>query len=684
MPDRTTMKHPPPSHRLGWLIGTAVWLLLASYMLPFTFRGWIPHDDGLLGQLGERALAGELPHIDFDDPYTGGLSWLYAAAFAVLGIQLTTLRIVLLLVTLAVVPFFYGIARRFLAPLPAGMVTFAAFAWSVPNYFAGLPSWYNLLLAIPALWCLLRCRESDRQGVRFRAWLVLFGLLAGLSTLIKISGLFLLAAGLLTVAAWALSPARSVSAPARLSTLRDDDPQPEEDGQTPARGFALAATAGGLLLVALVVLLLQPLMTGARTARALSVLGHFALPIAALAAFLVARAWRLIGPSRRPSVGYLVQVVHDAGWLVAGWLIPVASLVIFYAAHGGLDDLWRGLFVMPRFRYQFAVVAPPPWFALLTVLPLLLLFLPTRLPRRALELIVAGLLALGLLAVLLSSGVPIVHVYVWLPFRALVLLAVMAGLLTLRRRGKVPAGLKAGVRMTAQQSDALFAVLATTSFVALIQIPTPYGIYFYYVAPLVVLALAAVAACTPRASRPALVVLLVFATAFPLMWLNGGHPFSVGYWKPYDASDRLDVARGGIFVPEADARRYEAVVALIDAHAPPGHPIWAAPDCPQIYFLSGRPNPTRTFFDFFAPTYAHADQLLANLDGLGIQVVVLNARQGFSAPIPPEVLARLAEHFPHAQAIEHYTVRWRQGTRPAAAPRPATPLLAPLATSPES
>lgn len=652
---------PAPASRLGLLVGTAVWLLIASYLLPFTFRGWIPHDEGLLGQLGERALAGELPHIDFDDPYTGGLSWLYAGAFAILGIQLTSLRIVLLLATLAVVPFFFAIARRFLSPLAAGLVTVSAFVWSVPNYFAGLPSWYNLLLAIPALWCLLRARESGR-----RSWLLFFGILAGLSTLIKISGLFLLAAGLLAVAAWAVAPADNGN---RRSA---------GGGDASARGFALATTLGGCALVAMVCLLLQPLMTGVRATRALSVLGHFALPIAVLSGFLVARAWRLSGSS----AARFGQVAREGGWLIGGWLLPVASLMGFYAAHDGLGDLWRGLFVMPRFRYQFAVVAPPPWFALPTLLPLMLLFVPTRAPRRALHLTLAGLLAIGLSAVLLSGGVPLVHAYVWLPLRALVLLAVVTGVLALRRRAPARSGLQAGVRMNARQADALFAVLATTALVALIQVPTPYGIYFYYVAPLVVLALAAVAACTPRAPRPALIVALLFATAFPLIWLNGGHPFSVGYWRPYDASDRLDVARGGIFLPEADARRYEAVVALIEAHAPAGRPIWAAPDCPQIYFLSGRPNPTRTFFDFFAPTYADAQQLLANLDGLGIQVVVLNQKQGFSPPIPPDVLERLAEHFPQAQTIDHYTVRWRKAiNRPAASP---TPLLAPMATAPES
>jgi hypothetical protein len=44
-------------------------------------------------------------------------------------------------------------------------------------------------------------------------------------------------------------------------------------------------------------------------------------------------------------------------------------------------------------------------------------------------------------------------------------------------------------------------------------------------------------------------------------------------------------------------------------------------------------------------------------------VVVLNAKQGFSPAIQPEVLDQLAERYPNAQTIDHYTVRWRTEQR---------------------
>ena len=67
-------------------------VVTAAYLLPFVDRGWIAHDDGMLGQMAERVLAGEIPHRDFDDPYTGGLTYLHALGFKLFGVRLLSLR----------------------------------------------------------------------------------------------------------------------------------------------------------------------------------------------------------------------------------------------------------------------------------------------------------------------------------------------------------------------------------------------------------------------------------------------------------------------------------------------------------------------------------------------------------------------------------------------------------------
>ena len=117
-----------------------LWLATGAYLLPFVDRGWIAHDDGMLGQAAERVMVGELPHRDFFDPYTGALGYLHALGFKILGVQLVSLRWLLFAATLAWVPVVYFLAARFVPPTSAALVTAVAVAWSVPNYFASMPS----------------------------------------------------------------------------------------------------------------------------------------------------------------------------------------------------------------------------------------------------------------------------------------------------------------------------------------------------------------------------------------------------------------------------------------------------------------------------------------------------------------------------------------------------------------
>src|SRR4030095_10014222 len=123
--------------------------------------GWIPHDDGMLAQIAERVLAGELPHRDFDDPYTGLLGYLHGLGLLTFGPSLRSLRLVLFAFTVAWLPAIYLVTRRFVPPLGAVLVTALALTWSVPNYFAGLPSYYNVFFATFGMLALVRHVETD-------------------------------------------------------------------------------------------------------------------------------------------------------------------------------------------------------------------------------------------------------------------------------------------------------------------------------------------------------------------------------------------------------------------------------------------------------------------------------------------------------------------------------------------
>ena len=172
--------------RLPLIVIALAGILLASDLN----QGWVPHDEGALGQAAERVLAGQVPHRDFDDIYTGALAYLHATAFAIGPHASTTLRIPLFVFALVWVAAMYAIARRFVPPGGAALVTITALVWSVPNYPASLPSWFNLFFATFGTLALLRGLETGR-----RHWMVLAGAAGGLSFLFKLSGVFYLLGG---------------------------------------------------------------------------------------------------------------------------------------------------------------------------------------------------------------------------------------------------------------------------------------------------------------------------------------------------------------------------------------------------------------------------------------------------------------------------------------------------------
>ena len=115
--------------------------------------------------------------------------------------------------------------------------------------------------------------------------------------------------------------------------------------------------------------------------------------------------------------------------------------------------------------------------------------------------------------------------------------------------------------------------------------------------------------------------------------------------------------RGGVDVPADQARSYGALVERLRAHARGGY-TWASPDSPEVYFLSGLANPTRTLFEVFDDPPNRPDDVLRILDAHGVTAIVLGA-PSFSPPISPEMYAKLSARFPHAEDVGPFQLRWR-------------------------
>jgi hypothetical protein len=122
---------------------------------------------------------------------------------------------------------------------------------------------------------------------------------------------------------------------------------------------------------------------------------------------------------------------------------------------------------------------------------------------------------------------------------------------------------------------------------------------------------------------------------------------------------RLKAERGQIEIPRIHAVVYDSLITLLRARAR-GEYTWASPDTPEIYFLSGLRNPTRTLFEMFEDSTNTNEKLLHTLDTHGVTAIVLNANPAFSPVTSRALFTRLATRYPNARWVGPYQLRWRE------------------------
>jgi hypothetical protein len=622
-PAVTAAAEPAPRGADWRLVLLGVLSVSAVYVWWHLGRGWMPFDDGALAQSAERLLQGQLPHRDFDEIYTGGLTWLNAAAFRLLGTTLWSLRLVLFAVFLAWVPAVFYIASRFVRPVGAAGVTILAVVWSLPNYSAAMPSWYNLFLATFGVAALFRHLEDGR-----RRWLVIAGLAGGLSFLVKVVGVYYVAGVLLflVIHAHALS---------RAAAVADD-----------RRAYAYASFVSISLL-----LFVAGLMSVVRHQLHLSELVQFVMPGALIAVLLVRNEWVL------PAGGSAARFATLARLLVpflAGVALPIALFLVPYARSGALGAFANGVFVLPMRRFSAAYALALPLTTMLALVPGALLLLwayrtPSGSGRRG-----ALVLALALALLVVGAGQnEWMYRGVWYTARNLLPVLTLGGVVLLSGERE------ADSRSPLRRARTLL-LLSVTALCSLVQFPFSVPNYFCYVAPLVALsALALYGYLRPTTSAvPGLLV--AFFALFAVLRTNSSPLQSMGVaYQPQFPMATLALERGGIEVPRVHAAVYEGLVPMLRERARGGY-TWASPDTPEIYFLSGLRNPTRSLFEFFEDSANANDRVLRALDAYGVTAIVLNSQPSFSPPISRPMFVRLATRYPHARNIGPFQLRWRE------------------------
>lgn len=572
--------------------------------------------------MAERVLQGEVPHRDFDDPYTGLLNYLHAGAFLVGGIRLSMLRIPLFIATLFWLGAIFAIARRSTGPRGAAGIALLALVWSVPNYPASIPSWYNLFCATFGVLALLRWSETGAGK-----WLVLAGVAGGVSFLFKLSGLFYVAGALLFLV---------------FATQSDEPAQ-----GVPGRSGRLASIAISLVL-ALFVLLLWRSIAPYYMPR---VILHFVLPGAAIATALAVREWREPGVTNAARLRALLRAGVP---FLAGVALPILVFLGGFLLAGGLAALLHGVFVAPFRRLSFANMRPPAAYWVLAAVPLVVLLRPRPDPVsgkwRRVALLVTLLLSLVLMLAYTDS---FPHRFVWQSVRSLPpLLAVVAGVSI------------AFPRLTARWTPGShrgFILLTSVAVLAsLIQFPFSSPVYFLYVAPLLLLSVVALIQAVGR--TPALLTTATgtFYGIFAVALVTPGAVIGLGYrYEPAHETRQLDLPRAGLRVRPDDAALYHQLILRIQARAK-GEGIWAGPDAPEIYFLAGFRNRTRAVFDFLGDPNEWLAALQRETARPELRIVVINLEPRFSPQLPAPLLEALRQRFPEAETIDRFELRWRR------------------------
>ena len=609
----------PASSRRTWLtVLLAVWLASAVYAFTRLDRGWVPHDEGQFGMTAERVLAGELPHRDFDEMYTGGLTYLNAFAFDLLGRNLYSLRLMLFFGFVIWVPAVYYVASRFSSPVMSGGLTLLSAVWAIPNYPAPVPSWYNLFLAVLGAAAMLRYLE-DRRGF----WLFTAGFCGGLSFLVKLVGLYYIAGVLLFLVF--------------LEQNRLDPPTSVRAKR--GRAFSVWLVVGLVLFAGLVVHVYQ------RSFRPADFL-LFSLPTLATIALLVSREMRHPLGNFRARLVSLTRL-----WVpfLAGVLCPVVLYLLPYVASGSIESFWQGVFVLPHRRLAHAAYATPV-LDLLVSGPMLALLATLLRPRFGYAGPVGLALAAGVLgAIVIGAGASIpLYRIAWQPAVFFLPIVSVFGVIHLHT---VPRG--------DTRAPVLMLLLSITAMCSLVQFPFPAPVYFCFVAPLVALTLGALFSTRTAAARRLGGILLAFYVVFVVWRVTPGFIYAMGrFSRPAELSARLTLPRaGGLRVFSEEAQTYERVAAVVTAHAN-GKFIRAFPDCPEIYFLTGLQSPTRTVYDFLADPAPTDEQVLLVLAAYDVRAIVINSRPSFSDPAPESLLSQLRARFPSGEVVDRFEIRW--------------------------
>ena len=492
----------------AFVVGVSIWILGSFYDV-----FWYAPDDGAYAHIASRILAGEVLNRDIQDLHAGYINFVNAAALALFGDRLVSMRYPLAALTLLQACLVFLLLRpRGLPVATAGAIAMAALTFV--QFLNPTAHWYALFMTVAVIAAMTWIPHDSRWRLP-----VIGFLLVSLFMFRQLTAV-LVAIGVLTC--WLC-----------------EEPRDDASCRFGDRLFARA-----LLLV-----------MGCGIAGYIGTKADFGAAVLFGIGPVCLILWAIAHGGRDNR-----DVMVGLPRLAAGGVLATLPLLLYHLAHGSVGAWFNDTFV--------AAVA-------LTDLP----FFDRARYVNLLMLATARVLSPSDLAVF-ASGL------YWI---TLLLLALATAALTLR--ALVRNGRHAGMRP--------YALPVIGSFYAIVSIHYQIPIYLMYSVAVSLAGLLWLAPAHANFGRYAAVAL---ASCLVVVGLRdqAGQPLNRGIagiiaGQRAPASVASGLAKAGLRIGADDAATYRRLVALIDRDTSADAPILALPANPELYFLSGRRNPTRFF-----------------------------------------------------------------------------------------
>jgi hypothetical protein len=315
---------------------------------------------------------------------------------------------------------------------------------------------------------------------------------------------------------------------------------------------------------------------------------------------------------------------------------------------GALSQTIDGVFVKPFRRIDSAMMhPPPPTEAIYAIAIGVLLSLSAK--RRVTTILAIVVAVVFAAVVVFSGGNPRIYAMGVLAAWGLPLLAAAGAAWLLITRGQGSAH---------RTTDAAVVLTAIACATLLIEFPFASPSYLFYTIPLTMVALAAVVGAAGRTPASIQLVVIIFLLLFGIVRVSPGTHNSFGFrFIETDEIVRMKLPKSGLRVRAFDATRYEALIGAVQTLAE-GRTLWAGPDAPEVYFLSGVPNQTRTLYDFLDDNAATVP-LIDRIRATRATLVVLKTDPDFSAAPTQATVDALRADFPNARGVPGFLVFWR-------------------------